>query len=87
MSMDDWKRLAERELRGRAIEDLTWQTPEGIEVKPLYSAEDLEGLGLTVDICHMHTIKPLDRETLELMADQGGYVDVEEDAILLYQNR
>ena len=39
--MDDaWKKLAEKELRGRAISDLTWETPEGISVKPVYGPED-----------------------------------------------
>ncbi|MXQ08818.1 methylmalonyl-CoA mutase [Alphaproteobacteria bacterium GH1-50] len=42
--MTDWKSLAEKELRGRAIDDLTWETLEGIRVKPLYTEDDLEGL-------------------------------------------
>ena len=41
---DDWRALARKELRGGAVDDLTWQTPEGIAVKPLYTAADLEGL-------------------------------------------
>ena len=40
----DWQKLAEKELRGRSIEELDWKTLEGIEVKPVYSEEDLEGL-------------------------------------------
>jgi len=40
----DWSALAEKELRGRPLADLTWKTPEGIPVKPLYTAEDLAGL-------------------------------------------
>ncbi|HCQ63834.1 MAG TPA: methylmalonyl-CoA mutase [Rhodobacteraceae bacterium] len=43
----DWEALAEKELRGRPLEDLTWNTPEGIAVKPLYAQEDAEGLGHT----------------------------------------
>ncbi|MDQ7079256.1 MAG: methylmalonyl-CoA mutase [Paracoccaceae bacterium] len=42
--LEDWKKLAERELRGRPLEDLDWHTPEGITVKPLYTEGDLEGL-------------------------------------------
>ncbi|QPH55136.1 methylmalonyl-CoA mutase [Pontivivens ytuae] len=42
--MTDWKALAEKELRGRPLDDLTWHTAEGIDVKPLYSEADLEGL-------------------------------------------
>jgi methylmalonyl-CoA mutase len=34
---DDWKPLADKEVKGR---DLTWHTPEGIDVKPLYTSED-----------------------------------------------
>ena len=41
---DEWRALAAKELRGREPEDLVWHTPEGIAVKPLYTAEDLEGL-------------------------------------------
>ncbi|WP_295535015.1 methylmalonyl-CoA mutase [uncultured Thioclava sp.] len=40
----DWRKLAEKELRGRALEDLNWQTLEGIEVKPLYTEADVAGL-------------------------------------------
>jgi methylmalonyl-CoA mutase len=39
-----WRELAARELGGRKPEELTWMTPEGIPVKPLYSAADLEGM-------------------------------------------
>ena len=35
---DDWQKLAAKEVKGK---DLTWHTPEGIAVKPLYTAEDV----------------------------------------------
>ena len=38
---DDWKALADKEVKGR---DLTWNTPEGIDVKPLYTQEDIAGI-------------------------------------------
>ncbi|ULR42367.1 methylmalonyl-CoA mutase [Rhizobium sp. K102] len=41
-TLSDWAELAQKELRA-SPETLTWQTPEGIAVKPLYTAEDLEG--------------------------------------------
>jgi len=41
---EDWATLAEKELRGRPLEDLNWQTLEGITVKPLYTAEDVADL-------------------------------------------
>ncbi len=34
----DWKALAEKEVKGR---DLSWQTPEGFAIQPLYTAEDV----------------------------------------------
>ncbi|MFP3907839.1 MAG: methylmalonyl-CoA mutase [Acidimicrobiales bacterium] len=43
-SLDDWEALAAKELRGRELDELTWQTPEGIPVKPLYTGADTEGL-------------------------------------------
>ncbi|MEW7978410.1 MAG: methylmalonyl-CoA mutase family protein [Candidatus Sedimenticola endophacoides] len=43
-TIDDWRSLAEKELRGRPLDELTWNTPEGIAVKPLYTATDLEGM-------------------------------------------
>ena len=39
-----WKALAEKELRGRPVDDLVWQTPEGIAVRPVYTEADLDGL-------------------------------------------
>ena len=36
--------MANKELRGRSVSDLTWTTAEGIAVKPLYTAEDLAEL-------------------------------------------
>ncbi len=44
--LDAWKSLAERELKGRGADDLIWNTPEGIAVKPLYTGADVEGLDL-----------------------------------------
>jgi len=41
---DDWRRIAESELRGRPLNDLTWKTLEGIEVEPLYTHEDVADL-------------------------------------------
>ena len=43
-TLDDWRALAEKELKGRSPDDLAWDTPEGIAVKALYGAEDLEGI-------------------------------------------
>ena len=42
--LDAWSQAAAKELGGQPAESLTWSTPEGIAVKPLYTAADLEGL-------------------------------------------
>ena len=39
----DWAALAEKELRA-APETLEWRTPEGIAVRPVYTADDLAGV-------------------------------------------
>ena len=41
--IDDWKAAAAKEVKGK---DLTWHTPEGIAVKPLYTADDAHDPGL-----------------------------------------
>jgi len=41
---EDWRALAAKELKGGDPDDLLWQTPEGIAVKPLYTAADLAAL-------------------------------------------
>ncbi|HLS98221.1 MAG: methylmalonyl-CoA mutase [Porticoccaceae bacterium] len=43
-TLNDWRQAAEKELKGRSPDELTWQTPEGIPVKALYTAEDLSGI-------------------------------------------
>ena len=44
-TLQDWRDLAERELKGRSPDDLVWETPEGVAVRPLYTEADLEGVG------------------------------------------
>ncbi len=43
-TLDDWRELAVKERKGKSLDELNWETPEGITVKPLYSAEDLENV-------------------------------------------
>jgi methylmalonyl-CoA mutase len=42
-----WRTEAEKSLRGKGLDSLTWHTPEDIAVKPLYTAEDIEALEYT----------------------------------------
>jgi methylmalonyl-CoA mutase len=46
----DWEQAAAQSLRGAPVESLTWRTPEGIAVKPLYTAAD------TKDLPHTDTL-------------------------------
>ena len=39
-----WEEIAKKELRGKPLAALTWDTLEGIPVRPLYTAEDTDGL-------------------------------------------
>ncbi|WP_323810284.1 methylmalonyl-CoA mutase [Sphingobium baderi] len=38
-TLDQWAAAATKEVKGK---DLTWHTPEGIDVKPLYTAQDVQ---------------------------------------------
>jgi methylmalonyl-CoA mutase len=39
--LDAWKKLAEKERKGAPLDGLNRTTPEGLELKPLYTSEDL----------------------------------------------
>lgn len=41
--IEDWQAAAAKEVKGK---DLTWKTPEGFDIKPLYTAEDAGDPGL-----------------------------------------
>ncbi len=42
--LERWRQLATEERKGRDPDELLWHTPEGIDVKPLYTRADVEGL-------------------------------------------
>jgi methylmalonyl-CoA mutase len=42
--LEKWRELATKELRGKDLDELFWASPDGIEVKPLYTAADIEKL-------------------------------------------
>tara|TARA_B100000446_G_scaffold46105_5_gene42356 strand:+ start:124913 stop:127072 length:2160 start_codon:yes stop_codon:yes gene_type:complete len=43
-TLADWEALATKQTKGLTPEELTWKTPEGIDIKPLYTSADVEGL-------------------------------------------
>lgn len=42
--LERWQALAREERKGKDPQELVWHTPEGIDVKPLYTRADVEGL-------------------------------------------
>ncbi len=46
-TLSAWADLVAKQSKGLKPEDFTWHTPEGIPLKTLYTAEDLEGLPYT----------------------------------------
>ncbi len=49
-ALEQWRKAAAKSAPGGDLDALTWHTPEGIAVRPLYTAADLEGLQ------HLHSL-------------------------------
>ncbi len=43
-NIKDWEDSASKELKEKALDQLFWETPEGIKVKPLYTKDDVKDL-------------------------------------------
>lgn len=43
-TLKDWEAAVGKQTKGAGVNSLIWKTPEGIDVKPLYTAADLEAL-------------------------------------------
>ncbi|MEM7121076.1 MAG: methylmalonyl-CoA mutase [Pseudomonadota bacterium] len=41
---ETWRDLAEKDLKGDSVDGLVWRSPEGLDIKPLYTAANLEAL-------------------------------------------
>ena len=48
-ALERWARQAAKAAPGGDLQALNWRTPEGIVVKPLYTAADLENLMSAAD--------------------------------------
>jgi len=46
-NLADWQKAALKSVKADSLDALNWITPEGITVKPLYTAEDTQGLPYT----------------------------------------
>jgi methylmalonyl-CoA mutase len=47
VSIEEWQQAAAKSAPAGKLDALDWHTPDGITVKPLYTAQDLEGLAFT----------------------------------------
>jgi methylmalonyl-CoA mutase len=63
-SLKDWEKQATSELNGKASSSIHWKTAEGIEIKPLYTAEDLEKFGYTETLSGFHPFTRGPRSTM-----------------------
>jgi methylmalonyl-CoA mutase len=45
--LDQWRALAQKQMKGRSPDELVQPTAEGIDIKPLYTRQDLDGLAHT----------------------------------------
>ncbi|MGH8846961.1 MAG: methylmalonyl-CoA mutase family protein, partial [Polaromonas sp.] len=46
-SLEAWAKSAAKSAPGGDVSALNWHTPDGISVKPLYTAEDIKDLSYT----------------------------------------
>jgi methylmalonyl-CoA mutase len=46
-SVEQWKEMVTEQMKGKSPDTLTWHTAEGIDVKCLYTRDDIEGLEYT----------------------------------------
>lgn len=45
-----WEKLATKEIKGQPVTSLEWTSPEGIKLKPLYTAADVNNNAAGVDV-------------------------------------
>ena len=63
-SLKDWEKQASSELDGGASSSIHWKTAEGIEIKPLYTSEDLENFGYKETLSGFHPFTRGPRSTM-----------------------
>ena len=63
-SLKDWEKQVTSELNGKASSSIHWKTAEGIEIKPLYTSEDLENFGYKETLSGFHPFTRGPRATM-----------------------
>ena len=81
--LDDWFEMAKKELREKELEELTWETPEGIKVKPLYTEKDLEKI-ILCDV-QKEIYPSLEKAFLNLLHN-SGFPDIKFEKKIDFEN-
>ena len=63
-SLKDWEKQATGELNGKGSSSIHWKTAEGIDIKPLYTSEDLENFGYKETLSGFHPFTRGPRSTM-----------------------
>ncbi|MBT4185341.1 MAG: methylmalonyl-CoA mutase, partial [Deltaproteobacteria bacterium] len=90
-SLKDWKKQASSELDGGASSSIHWKTAEGIEIKPLYTSEDLENFGYKETLSGFHPFTRGPRSTMYsgrpwTIRQYAGFSTVEESNTFYRKN-
>jgi hypothetical protein len=82
-----WTELATKELRGKPLESLNWDTPEGISVKPLYTQEDVDGVEFANSLPAMSALGPPEgrSEVIKLFRDNRGASEPAAVSLLVFE--
>jgi len=54
----EWTKLAKKQMKGKDPDTLSWNTYEGIKIKPLYTAKDVEGMAAELPGVYPYTRGP-----------------------------
>jgi len=90
-SLKDWEKQASGELNGKASSSIHWKTAEGIEIKPLYTSEDLEKFGYTETLSGFHPFTRGPRSTMYsgrpwTIRQYAGFSTAEESNVFYRKN-
>jgi methylmalonyl-CoA mutase len=50
-NLEAWKKSAQKSAPNGDVDKLGWRTPDGIQLKALYTSSDIQGLNYTLALC------------------------------------
>ena len=71
INLKNWKNSAEKELKQKKLEELSWETPEGIKVKPLYTEDDIKHINHDIGLPGLPPYTRGPRATMYTLIDHG----------------